>query len=180
MPDRAAIVAIVAAVEAYCQAQSTKDADAWAALFAEDVFHEDPVGVRQSRGKSHVVSAFWDHIVRNDVHIWLTDEVIVCGDEALAIMACEIGPPGAYPRSSTSSSSMATAGSPRCGGFTISWRSRPHRAEFCDGVDPVVSRERRRGRGPRRALLTCSVAALGRRLPVRLSRSAFVQYAGER
>lgn len=84
--------AIVAAVETYCRAQSTKDRKTWAALFAEDIFHEDPVGVHQARGKHHVVGPFWDHIVRNDVSIWLTSDVIVCGNEALAIMACDIGP----------------------------------------------------------------------------------------
>jgi hypothetical protein len=90
MTDRAAIVA---AIETYCRVQCDKDKDGWAALFAEDVFHEDPVGFqRQSRGKSHVIGSFWDSIVRNDVRIWLTDKVIVCGNEALAIMACEIGP----------------------------------------------------------------------------------------
>lgn len=84
---------ITAAIETYCRVQSDKDADGWAALFAEDVFHEDPVGIAQNRGKGHVTGAFWEHIVRNDVKIWLTDQVIVCGNEALAIMACEVGPP---------------------------------------------------------------------------------------
>lgn len=89
MTDRAAIAA---AIETYCRVQRDKDHEGWAALFSDDVFHEDPVGIRQSRGKEHVTGPFWDHIVRNDVHIWLTDEIIVCGNEALAIMACEIGP----------------------------------------------------------------------------------------
>jgi hypothetical protein len=87
--DRAVIHA---AIETYCRVQSDKDKEGWAALFAEDVFHEDPVGLRHTRGKSHVVGPFWDHIVRNDVRIWLTDDVIICGDEALAIMACDVGP----------------------------------------------------------------------------------------
>lgn len=83
---------VVAAIETYCRAQTEKDHAAWSALFAEDVFHEDPVGLRQNRGKVHATGAFWAEIVRNDVAIWLTDEIIVCGNEALAIMACEIGP----------------------------------------------------------------------------------------
>lgn len=90
MTDRAVIVA---AIETYCSVQCEKDKGGWAALFTDNVFHEDPVGINQTRGKEHVVGAFWDHIVRNDVKIWLTDEVITCGNEALAIMACEIGPP---------------------------------------------------------------------------------------
>jgi hypothetical protein len=83
---------ITAAIERYCRVQCEKDADGWAALFDDDVFHEDPVGVKQSRGKHYVVGAFWNNIVRNEVKIWLTDKVIVCGNEAMAIMACEIGP----------------------------------------------------------------------------------------
>jgi steroid delta-isomerase len=89
MPDRAHITA---AIETYCRVQCEKDAAGWAALFAEDVFHEDPIGVQPTRGKQHVVGVFWDSIVRNDVKIWLTDKIIVCGNEAIAIMACEIGP----------------------------------------------------------------------------------------
>lgn len=91
MTDRAHIVA---AIEAYCRAQTEKDHAAWATLFAEDVLHEDPVGLRQNRGRDHVIGPFWEEIVRNQVSIWLTDQVIVCGNEAVAIMACEIGPEG--------------------------------------------------------------------------------------
>ncbi len=91
MTERAAIVA---AIETYCRAQTEKDHAAWAALFAEDVFHEDPVGLRRNRGRDHVVGPFWEEIVRNEVAIWPTAEIIVCGNEALAIMACEIGPEG--------------------------------------------------------------------------------------
>jgi hypothetical protein len=89
MPERDFKIAVV---ETYCRVQCEKDAAGWAGLFADDVFHEDPVGIHQTRGKSHVVGSFWDSIVRNEVKIWLTDKVIVCGKEALAIMACEIGP----------------------------------------------------------------------------------------
>jgi ketosteroid isomerase-like protein len=91
MTDRAAIVAAIAT---YCRAQSEKDHAAWTTLFAEDVLHEDPVGLRRNRGKDHVAGPFWEEIVRNDVKIWLTDEIIVCGNEALAIMACDVGPEG--------------------------------------------------------------------------------------
>jgi len=84
---------IVATIERYCRVQSEQDAAGWAALYAEDLVYEDPVGIREVRGKGAVVGRIWDDIVRNDVRIWLTDEVIVCGNEALAIMACEMGPP---------------------------------------------------------------------------------------
>lgn len=89
MTDRAQIAA---AIETYCRAQTEKDHAAWKTLFAENVFHEDPVGLRQNC--DYVTGPFWEEIVRNDVSIWRTDELIVCGNEALAIMACEIGPEG--------------------------------------------------------------------------------------
>lgn len=95
MRDRATIVR---AIESYCRVQTEKDHEGWNALFAREVFHEDPVGMGRTNGREHVTGAFWDHIVRNDVRIWLTDEVIVCGSEALAIMACEIGPESARRR----------------------------------------------------------------------------------
>ncbi len=91
MTDRAQIVA---AIETYCRAQTEKDHAAWQTLFAREVLHEDPVGLRRNQGQDHVTGPFWDEIVRNDVSIWLTDQIIVCGNEALAIMACEIGPEG--------------------------------------------------------------------------------------
>jgi ketosteroid isomerase-like protein len=83
---------IVAAIEEYCRVQSEQDAAGWAALYAEDVIYEDPVGIRRMEGKADVIGCVWDDIVRNRVRIWLTDRVIVCGNEALAIMACEMGP----------------------------------------------------------------------------------------
>ena len=72
--------------------ESEQDAEGWAALYAEDVCYEDPVGIRQVQGRAEVAGRIWDDIVRNRVRIWLTDEVIVCGSEALAIMACEMPP----------------------------------------------------------------------------------------
>lgn len=92
MIDRAVIVT---AIEAYCRAQTEKDHVLWETLFADDVFHEDPVGIRQNRGKAYIVGPFWEEIIRTQVSIWPTDQIIVCGNEALAIMACEIGAEGA-------------------------------------------------------------------------------------
>jgi hypothetical protein len=83
---------VTAAIESYCRAQCEKDLSTWSALFADDVFHEDAVGISKTTGKDHMTGTFWDHIVRNDVQIWLTDDIIVRGNEALAIMACEFGP----------------------------------------------------------------------------------------
>jgi hypothetical protein len=95
MPERAALVT---AIQTYCRVQSEKDEEGWASLFSEDVVHEDPIGISKTQGKSHVVGPFWSSIVKNDVRIWLTDDVIVCGNEALAIMACELGPENARRR----------------------------------------------------------------------------------
>ncbi|MCE7798446.1 nuclear transport factor 2 family protein [Sphingobium sufflavum] len=83
---------IVAAIHRYCRVQCEKDREGWASLFAEDVVQEDPVGLSRTQGRAQVTGPFWDNIVRNDVQIWLTDEIIVCGREAVAIMACDIGP----------------------------------------------------------------------------------------
>ena len=83
---------IQATVEDYCRVQCEKDAAGWAALFAADVVHEDPVGIGQRHDFAQVVGQFWESIVSNDVHIWQTAPTIICGNEALAIMACEIGP----------------------------------------------------------------------------------------
>jgi len=90
MVDRSTIVE---AIETYCKAQCAKDHEAWQGLFAQEVLHEDPVGFGMVRGKSDLVGPFWDRIVANDVEIWLTDEIIVCGNEALAILACDTGAP---------------------------------------------------------------------------------------
>lgn len=89
MPDRHAILA---SIDTYCRAQTEKDKAAWSNLFADDVLHEDPVGMGSKRGHAAITGPFWEHIVRNDVRIWLTDQVIVCGNEAIAILACEVGP----------------------------------------------------------------------------------------
>lgn len=90
MPDRQSIIATI---EFYCRVQSEKDKAGWQSLFADDVLHEDPVGMGRRQGLDQIAGPFWDHIVRNDVQIWLTDDVIVCGNEAVAMMACEFGPP---------------------------------------------------------------------------------------
>jgi steroid delta-isomerase len=88
MPDRDHIGE---AIRTYCRAETDKDRETWMALFSEDVVHEDPVGVMTRRGLSELAN-LWDMIVRGDAHLWLTDDVIVCGDEAMALMACETGP----------------------------------------------------------------------------------------
>lgn len=88
MPDREHIVD---AIRTYCCSETEKDREAWMALFAAEIVHEDPVGVATRRGLSELES-LWDMVVRGGARLWLTEDVIVCGDEAIAIMACETGP----------------------------------------------------------------------------------------
>jgi steroid Delta-isomerase len=91
MPDRDHIVA---AVETYCRTETVKDREGWLALFADNIVHEDPVGVAVRTGMEGV-GQLWEMIVAGDVDLRLTDDVIVCGNEAIALMACETGPAGA-------------------------------------------------------------------------------------
>ena len=83
--------AIVEAIRTYCRAESEQNRSAWLALFADDIVHEDPVGVSTNRGLA-ALEKFWDLIAASRVKLWLKEEVIVCGNEAIAIMACETGP----------------------------------------------------------------------------------------
>ena len=83
--------AMVAAVHEYCRAESEKDKDAWMALFAEGAVHDDPVGFRSSIGLDKI-AAFWDWFQPSDVELWCEEPVIVCGNEAIAIMRCRTGP----------------------------------------------------------------------------------------
>ena len=88
MPDREQMVA---AVEAYCRAETQKDKAGWMALFSPEIVHEDPVGVVRNEGLAKV-SAFWDSFQPYDVELWLTEPPIVCGDELIALMKCRTGP----------------------------------------------------------------------------------------
>lgn len=82
---------ITAAIQEYCRAETEKDKPAWLALFAENVVHEDPVGNRPNKGLE-MVSAFWDGFQPLNLELRLTAPVIVCGNEAVAVMACKAGP----------------------------------------------------------------------------------------
>lgn len=84
---------MVSAVAEYCRAETEKDKQAWLALFAEDVIHEDPVG---SGNVNHGLSAlanFWDNFVGSDIELWCEEQVIVCSNEAIGLMRCRAGPP---------------------------------------------------------------------------------------
>jgi steroid Delta-isomerase len=88
VPDRNAIVA---AIQTYCRAETENDRPAFMALFAEDIVHEDPVGVCTRRGLKELAE-LWDLAQAGDVDLRLAEDVIVCGNEAMAIMAAETGP----------------------------------------------------------------------------------------
>jgi len=83
---------IVEAIKTYCRTETEKDRAGWLALFAETVVHEDPVGVGVVRKGLEGVAQLWEMIAAGDVKLWLTSDVIVCGNEAIAMMACETGP----------------------------------------------------------------------------------------
>lgn len=91
MPDRDHIVE---AIKTYYRAETEKDRAAWLALFAENIVHEDPVGVATRTGLEGV-GQLWEMVEGADVDLRLLEDVIVCGNEAVAIMASETGPAGA-------------------------------------------------------------------------------------
>jgi hypothetical protein len=88
VPDRDLMVQ---AIETYCQAEIEQDKATWMSLFDEHIVHEDPVGVTTRRGLVELES-LWALIVAGNTNLWLTDDVIICGHEAIALMACETGP----------------------------------------------------------------------------------------
>lgn len=88
MPDRDQMVK---AIEEYCRCETEKDKDAWLALFADSIKHEDPVGSANVNIGKDKVAAFWDMFQPYDVELWLTAPVIVCGNEAIAQMKCKVG-----------------------------------------------------------------------------------------
>jgi hypothetical protein len=82
----------VAAVREYGRADTEKDKGAWLALFADGAVDEDPVGTSLDAGLP-AIAVFWDSFPPVDVGLWLEEEVIVCGREAIALMGCRTGPP---------------------------------------------------------------------------------------
>jgi hypothetical protein len=82
---------MIAAIKAYCRAETEGDHAAFMALFADDVLHEDPVGLAVRHGRTGL-EELWDMAQAGRVELWLTDDVIVCGNEAIALMRCRTGP----------------------------------------------------------------------------------------
>jgi hypothetical protein len=63
------------------------DKEGWLALWAEDTVLEDPVGVDIYRGKDALATTFWGLIEQlAPMKLWLDRDVIVCGNEAIAIL----------------------------------------------------------------------------------------------
>jgi steroid delta-isomerase len=82
---------IVETVKAYCRTETEKDKAGWMALFDPGIVHEDPAGVVARTGLEEL-AGLWDMVVAGNAHLSLTEEVIVHGNEAIGIMACETGP----------------------------------------------------------------------------------------
>jgi steroid Delta-isomerase len=84
MPDAEAINA---AINAHCQTLSDQDKDGWLALWADNAVLEDPVGVDTFRGIESIGTTFWKMVEDlSPMKLWLERDVIVCGNEAIAIL----------------------------------------------------------------------------------------------
>ncbi len=82
---------MIQAIETYCRAECEKDKAAWMALFAVGAVHEDPVGTLRNEGLEKI-AGFWDSFQPMNVELWLTEPPIICGNEAIALMQCRVGP----------------------------------------------------------------------------------------
>ncbi len=90
MPDRETMIA---AVKMHIHGESTGDREGWLKIFAEDIVIEDPVGSGGIyRGIAVVGTTFWGQAQRAGAKLQLLEDVIVCGNEAVAILKAEIGP----------------------------------------------------------------------------------------
>ncbi|MFV8816861.1 nuclear transport factor 2 family protein [Haliea sp. E17] len=83
--------AIVRSIETHCHALSNNDKCAWLEIWAEDAVIEDPVGVSTYRGVAEIGTALWSEIEAiSPMKLWLMEAVIVCGNEAIAILAADV------------------------------------------------------------------------------------------
>jgi steroid delta-isomerase len=93
MPNRDAMIA---AIETHCRALSAGDKAGWLSIWADDAVLEDPVGVDTFRGVEALATAFWPIVASiSPLRIWLKEEVIVCGNEAIAILEADVTRDGA-------------------------------------------------------------------------------------
>jgi hypothetical protein len=84
--------AIIATVKAHCRSENELDKAAWLSNFADNAVNEDPVGADVIfRGIEELSTTLWDQVVRAEPRLELVEELIVCGNEAIAILAVEFG-----------------------------------------------------------------------------------------
>jgi steroid delta-isomerase len=84
MPDRQQMIT---AIETHCRTLSDHDKEGWLALWAVDTVLEDPVGVDTYRGLESLRTTFWKLVDQlTPMKIWIERDVIVCGNEAIAIL----------------------------------------------------------------------------------------------
>src|SRR5262249_1030584 len=96
MPNRAAMIA---AIVTHCRALSAGDRAGWLSIWADDVILEDPVGVAPFHGLEALATDFWPIVESiSPLRLQLEAEVIVCGHEAIAILAADITRAGAADR----------------------------------------------------------------------------------
>jgi len=77
-----------AAVVAYVEASNRNDRDAVLACFAPDAVWHDPVGAPPHAGRD-AVGEFWDGTRTMGAITMHLDDVVVCGDEAVARLRIE-------------------------------------------------------------------------------------------
>ena len=78
---------IIATIKAHCDTLSDHDKEGWLALWADDTVLEDPVGVDTYRGIESLRTSFWKLVDDlSPMKLWLERDVIVCGNEAIAIL----------------------------------------------------------------------------------------------
>jgi len=85
---------MVAAIEESYRAEVALDKEAWLGFFAADATVEDPVGVTTIHGIEELAKEFWPNVERARPELHLLDDVIVSGNEAIAILSATIGPDG--------------------------------------------------------------------------------------
>ncbi len=78
---------INATIQAHCDTLSDHDKEGWLALWADDTVLEDPVGVDTYRGIEGLRTSFWKLVDDlSPMKLWLERDVIVCVNEAIAIL----------------------------------------------------------------------------------------------
>ena len=95
MPDRETMIA---AVKCHASEVGTGDQAKWLAIWADDAEIEDPVGAPVLKGIEALRTTFWDQASRAAPRLTLDHDVIIAGNEAMAVMSVELGHEGAKHR----------------------------------------------------------------------------------